>query len=620
MATDLEKLVVQMEASLVKFERQMNKASGVASASARKIETRFAKMNQTLGGQFMGLGKSIAAGLGVGIGIGGAAGLTRQIQETIKFADSIAKTADAAGISTNALQEYRYAAGLAGLETAEFDKAAIRLARTLGEAARGKDAPARVFESIGISIRDSIGNIKSTEQVLDEVVEAFAKIPDAARRASLAQELFGRDGVKMAVLLRDGSKSIEEMRQRARDLGLVLEEDLLRSAEKINDRFDTLVQTITTGFKRSILETADAVTGRWDQAMRIVESSLEAIGVKAETASKWVDVLGATLKSLPPFGLITSILGGAGALMDDADPQSARDKALQELAKKLRDQQRARAQAEVDDDFGSARSGSSGSARISAYERETQAILARTEAMRLEAEIYGRTTFEIERARTARDLENAAIADGIELTPELRANIDQLATAYAMSVVELENVTEAQQRAQAAAEEFKATAKDIMSGFISDLRNGVSAADALANALNRVLDKLIDIALNAAFSGLGGGAGGFLGALFPRRERGGPVTAGRPYIVGERRPELFVPNQSGTILPRVPQVSAAGGGEQTVRVIVEGRPGKEFDAVVTQIAGDVAGKVSVMASQQAVGRFSRNELPGRLQEIQMRNF
>lgn len=36
------------------------------------------------------------------------------------------------------------------------------------------------------------------------------------------------------------------------------------------------------------------------------------------------------------------------------------------------------------------------------------------------------------------------------------------------------------------------------------------------------------------------------------RAHGGPVTKGRPYIVGERRPELFVPSQNGTILPRVP--------------------------------------------------------------------
>ena len=39
------------------------------------------------------------------------------------------------------------------------------------------------------------------------------------------------------------------------------------------------------------------------------------------------------------------------------------------------------------------------------------------------------------------------------------------------------------------------------------------------------------------------------------RVKGGPVTAGRPYIVGERRPELFVPSSSGSIRPKVP-----GGG------------------------------------------------------------
>lgn len=43
--------------------------------------------------------------------------------------------------------------------------------------------------------------------------------------------------------------------------------------------------------------------------------------------------------------------------------------------------------------------------------------------------------------------------------------------------------------------------------------------------------------------------------LFPGRVAGGPVRAGQPYIVGERRPEIFVPNQSGRIESRVPNAS-----------------------------------------------------------------
>lgn len=45
------------------------------------------------------------------------------------------------------------------------------------------------------------------------------------------------------------------------------------------------------------------------------------------------------------------------------------------------------------------------------------------------------------------------------------------------------------------------------------------------------------------------------------RENGGPVEAGKPYIVGEKRPELFIPDRNGTILP---DTSALNGGGETV--------------------------------------------------------
>ena len=47
------------------------------------------------------------------------------------------------------------------------------------------------------------------------------------------------------------------------------------------------------------------------------------------------------------------------------------------------------------------------------------------------------------------------------------------------------------------------------------------------------------------------------------REKGGPVTAGQPYIVGEKRPELFVPDRNGTILPDTSALNGGGGGNMT---------------------------------------------------------
>lgn len=57
--------------------------------------------------------------------------------------------------------------------------------------------------------------------------------------------------------------------------------------------------------------------------------------------------------------------------------------------------------------------------------------------------------------------------------------------------------------------------------------------------------------LAGIFSGIAGVAGAFsptggLGGLF--RAKGGPVSANRPYIVGEQGPELFMPSSDGEIV------------------------------------------------------------------------
>lgn len=65
------------------------------------------------------------------------------------------------------------------------------------------------------------------------------------------------------------------------------------------------------------------------------------------------------------------------------------------------------------------------------------------------------------------------------------------------------------------------------------------------------------IAPGAALStGLGITAGS---AMVQFREKGGPVEAGKPYIVGEKRPELFIPDRSGTILPDTSALNGGGG-------------------------------------------------------------
>ena len=59
--------------------------------------------------------------------------------------------------------------------------------------------------------------------MLGDVADAFARIEDPAERVRLAFKLFDSEGVALVNLLSDGSGALEEMRERARDLGIVLD-------------------------------------------------------------------------------------------------------------------------------------------------------------------------------------------------------------------------------------------------------------------------------------------------------------------------------------------------------------------------------------------------------------
>lgn len=74
-------------------------------------------------------------------------------------------------------------------------------------------------------------------------------------------------------------------------------------------------------------------------------------------------------------------------------------------------------------------------------------------------------------------------------------------------------------------------------------------------------------------TGEGSGLAGFIGGLF-KRENGGPVSAGTPYLVGEKGPELFVPSSNGNVMSNkqtmggttvVQNINISTGVQQTVR-------------------------------------------------------
>ena len=152
----------------------------------------------------------------------------------------------------------------------------------------------------------------------------------------------------------------------------------------------------------------------------------------------------------------------------------------------------------------------------------------------------------------------------------------------------VDQITEAEKKAKKEADELKdkfmKIGEDIEKGIVSNLTDAVmgtkSLADAATNVLNNLKRQLIELAIQQAVSGIGKSIGGFLGNLF-KRERGGPVSAGGAYVVGERGPEILqMGSKGGNIIPN--SAIGKGGGTTTNLVTVN------VDASGSSVSGNTA--------------------------------
>ncbi len=179
-------------------------------------------------------------------GVLAAGAFTRFIKGAIDSADSFGKLEDQTGIAANTLQAYVNAGKLAGIEQATIDKGLRRLSQSMREADQGVATYSDSFNALGLSVRDSEGNLKSNEQVLGEIADRFADMPDGATKAALAMEIFGRSGASMINMLNGGSAAIKELNYEVSD-------NFAQNAEFFNDQI-ALLTIKFDGFRKQLTD------------------------------------------------------------------------------------------------------------------------------------------------------------------------------------------------------------------------------------------------------------------------------------------------------------------------------------------------------------------------------
>lgn len=217
--------------------------------------------------------------------------------------ESALMTSKKLGVGVEWLQEWQYAARQAGLEGETFANGTAYLSRQIAEAAAGKGPAVDAFNALGIAMKTAEGRTRPLPEVLDETITKLGGLEDANLRNALAARIFGRSaGMEMAPLLEEGAEKLDAYRKRARELGIVLSEDVAQAGDDYLDTLDEL-KSAGAGARNAFFSAAlPVITAQLQRLTAWIVTNREKIAawgkVLAERIPAAIERAGAALRAL----------------------------------------------------------------------------------------------------------------------------------------------------------------------------------------------------------------------------------------------------------------------------------------------------------------------------------
>tara|TARA_R110002020_G_scaffold55122_2_gene153217 strand:+ start:594 stop:2705 length:2112 start_codon:yes stop_codon:yes gene_type:complete len=174
------------------------------------------------------------------------AGFSRIVTGAINSADAFGKLSTRTGIAADKLQAYANAGKLADVSQSDLETGLRTLARTQGEAADGVKTYLEAYSKLGLSVKKADGSLKASDQLLGEIADKFADLPNGPDKAAIAMDIFGRSGSKLITLLNGGTEALERFNYET-------SENFAQNAEYFNDQI-TILQIKFDGFRKQLAD------------------------------------------------------------------------------------------------------------------------------------------------------------------------------------------------------------------------------------------------------------------------------------------------------------------------------------------------------------------------------
>lgn len=160
--------------------------------------------------------------------------------ESAAYADEILTQSVVTGLSTEALQEYQYAAELVDVSLDTLTSSQTKMIRSMDAARRGSKEQAEAFDKLGISVQNADGTLRDAQEVFGDAIDALGAISNETERDAIAMTIFGRSARDLNPLIKAGSDGLRELTQEAHDVGYVMGEEALDALGAVDDQLQRM--------------------------------------------------------------------------------------------------------------------------------------------------------------------------------------------------------------------------------------------------------------------------------------------------------------------------------------------------------------------------------------------
>ncbi len=326
MADYSAKLSLEFTSNLDKISKNVAKATTKISKSFKKIGSAVKKTASKIKGfaskikglvSSAGLAKAGIAAI-TAAAAAGAAAFIAFTKSTVDWADTVDKGAGKIGVSTDFYQKFIKVAELAGLTVKDAEKTMSKFNSSIDDAAQGIGEGTRIFKKLGISVRDTNGDIKNQAILMQEAAVAFDKLEDGPIKAADAMELFGAKG-KILNAFKEGPEAFRKAMEAQMN---ILSQRTVKAGAAFNDAitnfknsFGGLGNSLTPMIEKmtaflTALSKSDTISRSLEGVLISISGLVEDLTPSVEDVNNKASGLNMTLS------WIAAVIDGIGAAID----------------------------------------------------------------------------------------------------------------------------------------------------------------------------------------------------------------------------------------------------------------------------------------------------------------